>query len=76
MLLSEGRLEAGLAHAERAVAAQPTFAEAHGNRIAALARLGRYADAWAAVRTARAAGVPVPGWLVDALAKLMPEPRS
>lgn len=74
MLLQDGRAADAVAHATRAVELQPALAEAHANRVVGLARLGRYAEAWAAVHAARAAGVPVPGLLVQGLAQRMPDP--
>ena len=59
---------------ERALAVQPTFAQAHQNRILGLYRLGRYPDAWDAVDRARAAGAAPPPELLQALAAKMPEP--
>jgi tetratricopeptide (TPR) repeat protein len=76
MLLQEGRLQEGLSQAEAAIAVEPAFAEAHANRVAALVRLGRFADAWTAVHAARAAGAPLPEWLVAALAARMPDPGA
>ena len=73
-LLAVGRVPEGLAAVDRALALAPVLAGAHVNRILGLYQLGRWADAWAAVRAARAAGVEPPAQLVQALAARMPEP--
>ena len=73
-LMAAGRVPEGLAAVDRALALAPGLAGAHLNRILGLYHLGRWADAWAAVRAARAAGVEPPAPLVQALAARMPEP--
>jgi len=71
--LREGRFAEALAYCERVLALRPADASAHVNRLLALVELGRHADAWAAVRQARAAGVEPPADVVRALAARAPE---
>jgi Flp pilus assembly protein TadD len=70
--LREGRLSEALAYCERVLALKPGDPGAHGNRLLALIELGRHADAWAAVREARAAGVEPSPDVVRALAARAP----
>jgi len=73
-LMTAGRIPEGLAWVDRAVVTNPRLGSAHVNRILALYQLGRYADAWAAVRVARDAGAAPPEALLAALSAKMREP--
>jgi tetratricopeptide (TPR) repeat protein len=73
-LMAAGRGAEGLVWVDRALTLNPRLAEAQTNRILGLFLLGRWPDAWAAVASARTAGVEPPAALLQALAAKMPEP--
>ena len=71
--LREGHLAEALVWFDRVLALHPADAGAHANRLLALVELRRDADAWEAVRQARAAGVEPPADVVRALQMRAPE---
>jgi len=70
---AEHRYAESLAYFERVLALRPADASAHANRLLALIELGRHADAWAAVREARAQGVEPSADVLRALAARAPQ---
>lgn len=74
MLIADGHGEEALRHIARATALRPDFGQAHASRAAGLLLVGRYAEAWAAVRLARTHGTEPPEPLIRLLRERMPEP--
>jgi Tfp pilus assembly protein PilF len=72
LCVAQRRFAEGLPYFERVLALRPADPSAHANRILALVELGRDADAWAAVRDARAHGVEPAADVVRALAARTP----
>jgi len=73
LCVTQGRFAEALPYFERVLELRPADASTHANRILALVQLGRNADAWAAVREARAHGVEPAADLVRALAARAPQ---
>jgi tetratricopeptide (TPR) repeat protein len=76
LLVQRGRTEEGLRHLARAIELRPGYQEAHLRRIQVLVRERRWADAWDAVRVARAAGVEPGEALVRQIEKGTAAPTS
>jgi Tfp pilus assembly protein PilF len=69
-----GHPDEGLVLVDRALELNPDYGRAYSSRAGVLFRLGRYAEAWAAVGAARAHRVEPPEALLRMLAEKMPEP--
>jgi len=74
LLAQQGRTEDALKHFARVIELRPDYEQAHRGRIHLLVRQERYADAWEAVRLARAAGVEPGQALLQLISKGMPPP--
>ncbi len=76
VLLRQRRVPEALAALDRALALDPGDGTAHVRRAAALAELGRFDEAWEAVRNAREAGEEPPESFLEALRQRKPEPGA
>ncbi len=76
VLLRQRRFEEGLAALDRARVLDPEDGTVQVRRAAALAELGRFDEAWEAVREAREAGEEPPAAFLEALRKRLPEPGA
>lgn len=74
LMVAGGDAAAGLAYIDRALAVRPDLGGAHANRALALVELGRWQEAWEAVRRARAHGAEPPAALLARLRAHAPEP--
>ena len=74
LMVVAGQPAEGLVHIERGIAIRPDLGGAHANRALALFTLGRFDDAWQAVRQAREHGAEPTPALVEALRARAPEP--